>query len=44
MTSTEVDEGSPEVLDSDLDDFRSPELRPTLERRGSMGGRVNQLV
>ena len=32
MTSTEVDEGSPVVLDSDLDDFGSPELRPTLER------------
>ena len=31
-TSTEVDEGSPVVLDSDLDDFGSPELRPTLER------------
>ena len=43
-TSMEVDEGSPVVLDSDLDDFRSPELRPTLERRGSMGGRVNWLV
>ena len=43
-TSTEVDEGSPVVLDSDLDDFGSPELRPTLERRGSMGGRVNRLV
>ena len=43
-TSTEVDEGSPVVLDSDLDDFGSPELRPTLERHGSMGGRVNRLV
>ena len=43
-TSMEVDKGSPEVLDSDLDDFRSPELRPTLERRGDMGGRINQLV
>ena len=44
MTSTEVDEGSPVVLDSDLDNFRSLELRPTLERRGSMGGWVNRLV
>ena len=43
-TSTEVDEGSPVVLDSDLDDFGSPELRPTLERRGDMGGRINWLV
>ena len=43
-TSTEVDEGSPVVLDSDLDDFGSPELRPTLERRGDMGGRINRLV
>ena len=43
-TSTEVDEGSLVVLDSDLDDFRSPELRPTLERHGDMGGRVNWLV
>ena len=42
--STEVDKGSPVVLDSDLDNFGSPELRPTLERHGSMGGRVNQLV
>ena len=42
--STEVDEGSPVVLDSDLDDFGSPELRLTLERCGSMGGRVNWLV
>ena len=44
MTSTEVDEGSPVVLDLDLDNFRSPEVRPTLVRRGSMGGQVNQLV
>ena len=43
-TSTEVDEGSPVVLDSDLDDFGSPELRPTLMRRGDMGGRINRLV
>ena len=43
-TSTEVDKGSPVVLDSDLDNFGSLELRPTLERCGSMGGRVNQLV
>ena len=43
-TSTEVDEGSPVVLDSDLDDFGSPELRPTLERWGDMGGRVNRFV
>ena len=43
-TSTEVDEGSPVVLDSDLDDFRSLELRLTLERRGDMGGRINRLV
>ena len=43
-TSTEVDEGSLVVLDSDLDDFGSPELRPTLERRGDMGGRINRLV
>ena len=43
-TSMEVDEGSPVVLDSDLDDFRSPELRPTLARRGDMGGQINQLV
>ena len=43
-TFTEVDEGSPVVLDSDLDDFGSPELRPTLERRGDMGGRINRLV
>ena len=43
-TLMEVDEGSPMVLDSDLDDFRSLELRPTLERRGDMGGRISQLV
>ena len=43
-TSTEVDEGSPVVLDSDLDDFGSPELRLTLERYRDMGGRVNRLV
>ena len=43
-TLMEVDEGSPVVLDSDLDDFGSPELRPTLERHGEMGGRVNRLV
>ena len=43
-TSTEVDKGSPVVLDSDLDNFRSPELRLTLERRGIMGGQVNRLV
>ena len=43
-TSTEVDEGSPVVLDSDLDDFGSPELRPTLERWGDMGGQINWLV
>ena len=43
-TSTEVDEGSPVVLDSDLDDFGSPELQPTLVRRGDMGGRINRLV
>ena len=43
-TSTEVDEGSPVVLDSDLDDFGSPELRLTLERRGDMGGQINRLV
>ena len=43
-TLMEVDEGSPVVLDSDLDDFGSLELRPTLERCGSMGGRVNWLV
>ena len=34
-TLTEVDKGSLVVLDSDLDDFGSPELRPTLERQGS---------
>ena len=44
MTLMEVDKGSPVVLDSDLDNFRSPELQPTLVRRGSMGGRVNRLV
>ena len=47
MTSTEVDKGSPEVvLDSDLDDFGSPELEvtPTPARRGDFGGQVNQLV
>ena len=43
-TSTEVDEGSPVVLDLDLDNFGSPELRLTLERHGSMGGWVNWLV
>ena len=43
-TSTEVDKGSPVVLDSDLDDFGSPELRPTVERRGDMGGQINWLV
>ena len=43
-TSTELDEGSPVVLDSDLDDFGSPELAPTLVRRGDMGGRINRLV
>ena len=42
--STEVDEGSPVVLDSDLDDFGSPELGPTLERHGSMGGQINWVV
>ena len=44
MTSTEVDEGSLVVLDSDLDDFGSPELRLTLERCGDIGGQVNWLV
>ena len=44
MMLMEVDEGSPVVLDSDLDDFGSPELRPTLERCGSMGGQVNWFV
>ena len=44
MTSMEVDKGSPVVLDSDLDDFGSPELRLTLARCGSMGGWVNWLV
>ena len=39
-TSMEVDKGSPVVLDSDLDNFGSPELRPTLVRWGSMGGLV----
>ena len=43
-TSMEVDEGSPVVLDSDLDNFGSLDLRLTLERCGSMGGRVNRLV
>ena len=43
-TLMEVDEGSPVVLDLDLDNFRSPELRPTLERCGSMGAWVNWLV
>ena len=38
MMLMEVDDGSPVVLDSDLDDFGSPELTPTLVRRGSMGG------
>ena len=42
--STEVDEGSLVVLDSDLDDFGSLELRPTLERHGDMCGWVNRLV
>ena len=32
------------VRTSDLDDFRSPELRPTLRRCESMGGQVNWLV
>ena len=31
-------------MDLDLDDFGSLELRPTLERHGDMGGRVNRLV
>ena len=44
MTSMEVDKGSPVALDSDLDDFGSLELRPTLERCGDMGGWVNWLV
>ena len=43
-TLTEVDEGSPVVLDSDLDDFGSPEMRPTLVRHGDMGGWINRLV
>ena len=43
-TSKEVDEGSPVVLDSDLDDFGSPEMRPTLVRCGDMGGWINRLV
>ena len=43
-TSTEVDEGSPVILDLDLDDFRSPELTPTLVWCGSMGGWLNWLV
>ena len=42
--STEVDEGSPVVLDLDLDDFESPELRPTLAQCGNMGGQINRLV
>ena len=44
MTVTEVDKGSPVVLDSNIDDFGSPELEPVPERCGVMGGRVNQLV
>ena len=44
MTSTEVDGGSPIVLDLDLDDFRSPDLAPVPERRGDMGGQINRLV
>ena len=43
-TLMEVDEGSPVVLDLDLDNFGLPELEPTLERHGSMGGWVNRLV
>ena len=41
---TEVDKGSPMVLDSDLDDFRSPEPELVLVWRGVMGGQVNRLV
>ena len=40
-TLTEVDKGSPVILDSDLDNFRSPELAPTLVYHGSMGGQPN---
>ena len=43
-TLMEVDKGSLVVLDSDLDDFGSLELRLTLARCGSMGVWVNQLV
>ena len=44
VTMTEVDKGSPMVLDSDLDDFRSPEPELVLVWRGVMGGQVNRLV
>ena len=39
--SMEVDEWSPVVLDSDLDDFGSPEPEPVPACRGVMGGQVN---
>ena len=41
---TEMDKGSPVVLDSDLDNFRSLEVQPTVVRRGDMGGQPNWLV
>ena len=43
-TVMEVDKGSPVVLDSDIDDFGSPELEPVPERRGVMGSQVDWLV
>ena len=43
-TLMEVDEGSPVVLDSDLDDFGSLELQPTLVQHGELGGQMNRLV
>ena len=41
--SMEVNEGSPVVLDLDLDNFGSPEPELVPVCRGVMGGQVNQL-
>ena len=41
---TEMDKGSPVVLDSDLDNFGSLEVQPTVVKHGDMGGWPNWLV
>ena len=44
MATVEVDEGSPIVLDLDLDDFRSPEPEPVSTSQGDTGGQFKWLI